>query len=159
MFGRFRWELCRCIQGMAWNDIKLKSLTSEYMDYIQFYRKNHDLSDEAREKVKLQIQKGRNNSREIFLIDYEAWIKSEANGALKINKVARELLATYCPFEKSIREKLSAQRPYEVAMARGKRNALKKKQELELKIRTIQKTTSEIPEEIMETHGFYSEMC
>ena len=44
-------------------------------------------------------------------------------------------------------------------MARGKRNALKKKQELELKIRTIQKTTSEIPEEIMETHGFYSEMC
>lgn len=52
--------------GMAWNDIKLKSLTSEYMDYIQFYRKNHDLSDEAREKVKPQIQKGRNNSREIF---------------------------------------------------------------------------------------------
>ena len=37
MFGRFRWELCRCIQGMQWNDVKVKSLTSEYMDYIQFY--------------------------------------------------------------------------------------------------------------------------
>lgn len=158
MFGRFRWELCRCIQGMAWNDVKVKSLTSEYMDYIQFYRKNRDLSDEARDKVKLQIQKSRNNSRETFLIDYEAWIKNEANGSMKMNKVARELLATYCPFEKEIRMRLNAQRPYEVAQARSFRNAQKKKQELELKIKALQKVTSEVPEEIMNTYRFYSEM-
>lgn len=158
MFGRFRWELCRCIQGMSWNDVKVKSLTSEYMDYIQFYRKNRDLSDDAREKVKLQIQKARNNSREIFLIDYEAWVKSEANGAIKMNKVARELLATYCPFEKTIRERLNAQRPYEIAQARSIRNAQKKKQELELKIKAIQKNTSEVPEEIMNTYKFYAEL-
>ncbi|MDE7203455.1 MAG: cyclic nucleotide-binding domain-containing protein [Lachnospiraceae bacterium] len=158
MFGRFRWELCRCIQGMAWNDVKVKSLTSEYMDYIQFYRKNRDLSDEARDKVKLQIQKSRNNSRETFLIDYEAWIKNEANGSMKMNKVARELLATYCPFEKEIRMKLNAQRPYEVAQARSFRNAQKKKQELELKIKTLQKVTTDVPEEIMNTYKFYAEM-
>ncbi len=158
MFGRFRWELCRCIQGMAWNDVKVKSLTSEYMDYIQFYRKNRDLSDEARDKVKLQIQKSRNNSRETFLIDYEAWIKNEANGSMKMNKVARELLATYCPFEKEIRMKLNAQRPYEVAQARSFRNAVKKKQELELKIKALQKVTPEVPKEIMDTYKFYAEM-
>lgn len=158
MFGRFRWEICRCIQGMAWNDVKVKSLTSEYMDYIQFYRKNRDLSDEAREKVKLQIQKGRNNSREIFLMDYEAWIKNEANGSMKMNKVARELLATYCPFEKSLRTKLNAQRPYEVAQARSMRNAQKKRQEFELKIKALQKVTDEIPDEMMNTYKFYAEM-
>lgn len=159
MFGRFRWELCRCIQGMAWNDVKVKSLTSEYMDYIQFYRKNRDLSDDAREKIKLQIQKARNNSREIFLIDYEAWVKSEANGAIKMNKVARELLATYCPFEKGIRTRLNAQRPYEIAQARSMRNAQKKKQELELKIKALQKNNSnaKVPEEIMNTYRFYLE--
>lgn len=157
MFGRFRWELCRCIQGMAWNDVKVKSLTSEYMDYIQFYRKNRELSDEAREKVKLQIQKGRNNSREIFLMDYEVWVKNEANGSMKMNKVAREILATYCPFAKELRTKLNAQRPYEVAMARGTREALKKKQEFELKIKALQKVTEEIPEEIMNTYKFYAE--
>ena len=156
--GRFRWELCRCIQGMAWNDVKVKSLTSEYMDYIQFYRKNRDLSDEAREKVKLQIQKGRNNSREVFLIDYEAWIKNEANGSMKMNKFARELLATYCPFEKTIREKLGAQRPYEIAMARYIRNAQKKKQEFVQKIKSIQRNTQDIPEEIMDTYKFYADM-
>lgn len=158
MFGRFRWELCRCIQGMAWNDVKVRSLTSEYMDYIQFYRKNRDLSDDAREKIKLQIQKARNNSRETFLIDYEAWVKSEANGSIKMNKVARELLATYCPFEKGLRMKLNAQRPYELAQARSIRNAQKKKQEFELKIRALQKTTSSIPDEIMNTYKFYSDM-
>ena len=158
MFGRFRWELCRCIQGMQWNDVKVKSLTSEYMDYIQFYRKNRDLSDEAREKIKLQIQKGRNNSREIFLIDYEMWIKNEANGAMKLNKVAREILATYCPFEKSLREKLGVQRPYEIAMARHGRNSQKKKQEFDLRIRAIQKETAEVPEEIMTTYHFYADL-
>jgi len=158
MFGRFRWELCRCIQGMAWNDVKVKSLTSEYMDYIQFYRKNRDLSDEARDKVKLQIQKARNNSREIFLIDYEAWVKNEANGSMKMNKVAREILATYCPFEKSLRMKLNAQRPYEAAQARSFRNAQKKKQEFELRIKALQKITLQVPDEIMNTYQFYSDM-
>ena len=158
MFGRFRWELCRCIQGMQWNDVKVKSLTSEYMDYIQFYRKNRELSDEAREKVKLQIQKARNNSREIFLIDYEFWVKSESNGSMKMNKVAREILATYCPFEKKLREKLGVKRPYEVAMARHGRNCQKKKQEFDLRIRAIQKESSDVPEEIMTTYKFYSEL-
>ena len=158
MFGRFRWELCRCIQGMAWNDVKVKSLTSEYMDYIQFYRKNRELSDEAREKVKIQIQKGRNNSREIFLMDYEIWVKNEVNGSMKMNKVARELVATYCPLEKSLRAKLGVQRPYEVAMARSIRNAVKKKQEFELKIKSIQKNTTYVPDEIMDTYKFYAEL-
>lgn len=158
MFGRFRWELCRCIQGMQWNDVKVKSLTSEYMDYIQFYRKNRDLSDEAREKVKLQIQKGRNNSREIFLIDYEAWIKSESNGSMKMNKVAREIVATYCPFEKTLREKLGAQRPYEIAMARFGRNSMKKKQEFELRIKAVQRETPDVPQEILDTYHFYADL-
>lgn len=158
MFGRFRWELCRCIQGMQWNDIKVKSLTSEYMDYIQFYRKNRDLSDEAREKVKMQIQKGRNNSREVFLIDYEAWVKSESNGSMKMNKVAREILATYCPFEKTLRQKLETQRPYEVAMARFGRNSMKKKQEFELRIKAIQRETPDVPQEILDTYHFYADL-
>lgn len=158
MFGRYRWELCRCIQGMAWNDVKVKSLTSEYMDYIQFYRKNRELSDEAREKIKLQIQKARNNSREIFLLDYEIWMRNECNGSMKMNKVAREIMATYCPFSKDIRTRLNGQRPYEVAMARGTREAFKKKQEFELKIKSIQKLTEEVPTEIIDTYKFYAEM-
>ena len=51
LIGRYRWEICRKILGVRWNDIREKSLTSEYCDYIQFYRKNHELSADAKEKI------------------------------------------------------------------------------------------------------------
>ena len=106
----------------------------------------------------MQIQKARNNSRETFLIDYESWIKNEANGSMKMNKVAREILATYCPFEKTLRMKLNTQRPYEVAQARSFRNSQKKKQEFELKLKALQKVTQKVPVEMMDTYKFYANM-
>jgi hypothetical protein len=158
VFGRFRWELCRTIQGTAWNNIKYKSLTSEYSDYIQFYRKNRDLSEEAKEKIKLQIQKGRNNLREIFVIDYEAWIKGEAMGGLRLNKVARELLATYCPFSLNIRKRLQGQPLFIDAMARFERNNTKKVRELDLRYRALEKDKIEITEELKETLTFFRDL-
>ncbi|MGB8451167.1 MAG: cyclic nucleotide-binding domain-containing protein [Anaerocolumna sp.] len=158
MLGRFRWELCRSIQGSAWNNIKYKSLTSEYADYIQFYRKNRDLSEEVKEKVKSQIQKGKGNYREIFVIDYEAWIKGEATGALRLNKVAREMFATYCPFGKPIRDRIKGQPLFADAMERFSRNTLKKKKELELRYRAIEKEGGELTEELMETFIFYRDL-
>ena len=35
LFGRFRWELCRTIQGAAWNNIQVKSLTSEKQGIVR----------------------------------------------------------------------------------------------------------------------------
>jgi hypothetical protein len=127
------------------------------MDYIQFYRKNHDLSDDAKDKVKLQIQKSRNNSRETFLLDYEAWIKNESNGSMKLNKVAREIMATYVPFNKELRERLNLQKPYELAQARFIRTSAKKKQEIAVRIKAVQKITSDVPSELMDTYKYYAE--
>lgn len=158
MVGRFRWELCRSIQGTSWNNIKEKSLTSEYMDYIQFYKKNNELSEERKEKLKLQIQRNRNNSREIFAADYEAWIKGEAMGALKLNKYVRELLATYCPFSKQIRDKIRMQPLFEDAMARYHRNKAKKIHELELRYHALQKDQIELTNELIDTMKFYKEL-
>ena len=74
--GRFRWEMCRKIQGVRWNDVTEASLTSEYSDYIQYYRKNHDLSADAKEKVKNALYKSKNNYREVFVKDYQSWTAS-----------------------------------------------------------------------------------
>ena len=38
--------------------------------------------------------------------DYENWIKFEAKGSFRLNKVARNILFTYCPFGAGIREEL-----------------------------------------------------
>ena len=77
---------------------------------------------------------------------------------MKVNKVAREILATYCPFEKTLRQKLGTQRPYEVAMARFGRNSMKKKQEFELRIKAIQRETPDVPQEILDTYHFYADL-
>jgi hypothetical protein len=102
--ARYRWEICRKIQGVHWNDIREKSLTSEYCDYVQFYKKNHELSADAKEKIQIALKRGRNNYREVFVKDYMNWIKFESQGSFRLNKVAREILLTYCPFAKPIRE-------------------------------------------------------
>ncbi|WP_167957158.1 cyclic nucleotide-binding domain-containing protein [Anaerosporobacter faecicola] len=157
VLGRFHWELCRSIQGTAWNNIKYKSLTSEYVDYIQFYRKNRDLSPETKERIKLQIQKGKNNSREIFVIDYVNWIKNESKGAIRLNKYVRELLAMYCPFNKKIRDRLMAQPLFAEAMNRFNREHAKKIHEIELRYKALEKEKIDLTEELIATRDFYNE--
>lgn len=156
-FGRFRWELCRTMMGTSWNNIQYKSLTSEYSDYIQFYRKNKDLSEERKEKIKLQIAKGKGNTREIFLLDYELWIKAEAMGAIRLNKIAREILTMYCPFNKEIRNALESQPTYAEAIAKFKRENLKKARELELRYHALTKQGITLTQPLLDTLSFYKD--
>ena len=104
--GRYRWEICRKILGVRWNDIREKSLTSEFYDYVQFYRKNRDLSQEAKEKVKAELVHAKNNYREVFVEDYMNWMKYESQGNFRLNKVSRRIISEYVPFRTEVRKKL-----------------------------------------------------
>lgn len=106
--GEYRWEMCKRIQGVRWNDVTDRSLTSEYCDYIQFYRKNMDLSPDNKEKVKAALQKAKKNYKEMFVNDYITWIMYEGNGAPRLNKVARSILFMYCPFSLEVRTRLAS---------------------------------------------------
>ena len=114
----FRWEMCKRVQGARWNDISEASLTSEYFDYIQFYRKNRELSADAKDKIKLSMQKAKNSYKEMFIRDYEAWVLYEGVGSPRLNKVSRNIIFTYCPFSKEIRTKLMANPLYKETMTR-----------------------------------------
>ena len=109
--GEFRWELCKRIQGARWNDLSERSLTSDYVDYIDTFKKNHDLSDEAKERIKAAMIKHRNSYKEMFVADYSTYIQYESSGALRHNKVVRFILFNYCPFSKVIREGAIATNP------------------------------------------------
>ena len=156
--GRFRWEMCRTMMGLAWNNIQIKSLTSEYCDYLQYYRKNHELSEERKEKVKAQIQKAKGSTKEAFVLDYEVWIKYESAGAVRLNKVARELLATYCPLGAELRNQLRSQPIFEDAMGRFERGKSKKVYELELRYRALEREKGELPEALTETMNYYKNL-
>ena len=113
--GEFRWEMCKRMQGARWNDVSNLSLTSEYFDYLQFFKKNKDLSTDAKEKCRQQLMRVKNRFRESFVLDYMAWITYEAKGTPHMNKVVRKIFMTYCPFSASYREALK-KNPFYSAM-------------------------------------------
>ena len=113
--GEFRWEMCKRMQGSRWNDVSNLSLTSEYFDYLQFYKKNKDLSTEAKEKCRQQLARVKNRFRESFILDYIAWITYESKGTPHMNKITRKIFMTYCPLSASYRESLKMN-PFYTAM-------------------------------------------
>lgn len=110
--GEYRWEMCKRVQSSRWNDVSDPSLTSEYFDYIQFYRKNNDLSPDAKEKIKTGLARAKNSYKEMFVRDYIQWIYFEGTGSPRLNKVVRKIMFKYCPFSHSIREKLAVNPMY-----------------------------------------------
>lgn len=153
--GRYRWEICRKIQGVHWNDIREKSLTAQYCDYLQFYRKNHDLSTEAKEKIKNALLRGRNNYREVFVKDYQNWMKYESKGSYRLNKIAREILITYCPFAKQIREELKGNPMYQNALQRFDLVNAKTVQRIQGVYDKYQKAGGKITQELVDNLEYY----
>ena len=146
--GDFRWEMCKRVQGARWNDISEASLTSEYFDYIQFYKKNRDLSPDAKDKIKLNMQKAKNSFKEMFIRDYESWILFEGAGSPRLNKIARAILFSYCPFSKEIRDKLKMNPLYKDTMDRYDIKLAQKIHHYDNLFQKLKNIGAEIPPEI-----------
>ena len=154
MTGEYRWEICRRTQGARWNDLSDPSLTSEYCDYIQFYKKNNELSPEAKEKIKTALTKARNSFKEMFVRDYIIWVLYEGKGSPRMNKLARKILFTYCPFPKEIRDKLISNPLYGEVIEKWK---LKKAQEIHRfsnAVKKIENSGKNVPEELRRQQAF-----
>ena len=145
MTGEFRWELCKRVQGVRWNDVTDPSLTSLYCDYVQFYRKNNLLSPEMKEKVKLSLQRCRNSFKEMFVQDYITYILYEGNGSPRLNKVARQILFEFCPPDAEGIERLSKNPTYMELIKQMQFKQEQKLQRYEGLERKLLKETGSIP--------------
>lgn len=148
MCGEFRWELCRRIQGARWNDLSDPSLTAEYCDYMETFKRNRELTSEQKEKIKSDYRKYRNSTKEMFVHDYMAFIMFESRGSLRVNKVARAVLFKYCPFRKAIRAELIKNGMYTKIIERYN---MKNAHELHISDMVLQKLQNgkhEVPPEI-----------
>lgn len=157
LLAHFRWEKCRSEMGAQWNNYRYPSLTSEYTDYLQFYKKNNDLSPDRKEKVKAQLQQCNNRHRDVFAKDYQDWIMREAVGAMKLNKIVRDIMFTYCPFASKLAEGLVIQNAYQEAA----RRYMTEKRKVEKNIATAQSRFDKIgvplPEEVERTKKYLLE--
>ena len=153
--GRYRWEICRHVQGSYWNDYRVKSLTAEYYDYLQFYRKNKDLSADAKEKLKSALLHARNNFREVFVLDYVNWIKYESQGSFRLNKITRDILTRYCPFSREIRTSLSNNPLYQNAFGKLEIENKKNTKRLHALYKKYEDAGGEITADLNENLKFY----
>lgn len=156
VMGKYRWEICRRIQGSYWNVATEKSLTSEYYDYLLFYKKNKDLLEQQKEKLKSLLINCRNNYSEVFAKDYETWINYESKGASKLNKISRNILAKYCPFNKDIRKVLRSNPIFTDCIDYYERHMLNDRRKYDNLIKVIQTKNIPVPKEIEETRAYYS---
>lgn len=152
--GEYRWEMCKRIQGARWNDVSEPSLTSEYFDYIQFYKKNRELSADAKDKVKLSMQKAKNSFKEMFIRDYESWIIYEGTGSPRLNKVARGILFSYCPFAKEVRDRLKVNPLYKDTMDRYGIKQSQKIHHMDNLIQKIKNSGAAVPAEIADQRAY-----
>lgn len=149
--GEYRWEMCKRIQGARWNDVSERSLTSEYSEYLQSYRKNTELSVEIKEKIKTDLGRHRNNAKEMFVADYMIWILYESGGSPRLNKVVRAILFTYCPFAKEVRERLRTNPLYADVLDKYEIRLSQKTRMMDRLYQKYRNSGTEIPKEIIAT--------
>ncbi len=146
--AQFRWELCKRVQGVHYSDISDPSLTAEYVNYLQFYKKMSELSDDMKEKVRASLKKYGNNYRSVFASEYELYINNESNGIPKLNRVAREILFKYCTLSKKYRDALSVNPQYRKLLDAWRISQDEKEHTLDLFSRKILTMTKELPKEV-----------
>ena len=150
LVGEFRWEMCKTEQGVHWNDVTDPSLTALYCDYLQFYRKNSQLSLEVREKISISLKNNANNFKKVFISDYYTYIKYESQNALRLNKQARSILFTFCPFSRNVVAGLSDNPQFAQLIAKHEAEVKQKEKMLNNLCVKFDKAGMGIPSEIKE---------
>ncbi|MCL2235662.1 MAG: hypothetical protein FWB98_04365 [Defluviitaleaceae bacterium] len=152
--GEFRWEMCKRVQGARWSDATYPSLTSEYFTYLQFYRNNKDLSMDAKSSVKTEIMRARNVYRAVFVNNYTDWLMYECNGSQRLNKVARKIMAMYCPFPEEIRERLATNPQYSEPLKLRNLQNKQAVQKLANMMQKVEKMGKPVPQELQDQMKF-----
>ena len=148
--GEYRWEMCKRIQGPRWNDLSERSLTSEYFDYIQFYKKNTELSPTTKEKIKTALQKSRGSFKEMFVRDYISYILFEGTGSPRLTKIARTILFTYCPFAKPVRNTLAGNPIFKDLMERYDVRQKQHIHRIDMLKKRVENSGIDIPQELQD---------
>ncbi len=143
----FRWELNRTMKGAMWADPIEGGVTGEFFDYVNTYKKNSNLSAEAKEKIKEKFRSLRTN-RDRFAEDYMMWVMFEKDGIMKLNAVVREMFFKHIPFPHALRERLENMPAFTKYATRYKNISKKNMEAYERRFKKYQNKDGELPPEI-----------
>ena len=153
--AEFRWAMGQASAGNNWTDPIEGGLVGAYYDYITYFRKNTEISAEAKERLASFVRKTK-SEKERFSIDYLTWVDSEFNGMMKLTQAARAIFYKFCPFPVATRRELAARPAYETLETRFIRNRDKEKLKLKSRILKYEKQNKAVPEEVRSYAEFLS---
>lgn len=153
--GTYRWEMCKTTMGPDWNNISVSSLTADYTDYVQFYYKSKELSEEIKEKLGEDFKRFRDD-RARFVNDYSVYMRFESEGSQRMNRVSRKIFTKHVPFSKEIRERLLKLPSYTDVVQKSINIRKKKANELTPRYTKYERENKALPKELTETRKFYN---
>ena len=101
--------------------------------------------------MKAQLQQCGNRHKDVFARDYVDWILREATGAMKLNRVARDIMFTYCPLATTIAEGLLSQNAYRDAARRYMTEKNKREKEISQAYSRFERAGEKVPKEVERT--------
>ncbi len=146
--ANFRWELQKAIAGYNWTDPVEGGLVGAYYDYISFFRKNPDITPEAKERLAEFIKRTKSD-KDRFTEDYRTWIQFEYTGSMRLNPAARDIFYRFCPFPAAIRKEMEKRPMFAATANRFKNRREKEKSRIENKVTKLRKTGKALPEELI----------
>ncbi|MEM7180745.1 MAG: cyclic nucleotide-binding domain-containing protein, partial [Spirochaetota bacterium] len=152
--GSFRWELTKEIAGVDWLNPGVPSITSAYNDYAEFYKKNKDLSIEQKEKITEEFRRFRSH-KDRFINDYISWVKSEAEGIQKLNRVVRNIFYRHIPFAPEIRQRVATMPAYIDINTRFTNIRNREFKEKETRYRKYQNLPGGLPKKLQDNLDYY----
>ncbi len=149
----FRWELQKSIAGYNWTDPVEGGVVGVYYDYIQYYRKNPNITPEAKERLAEFIKKTKSD-KDRFAQDYANWVAFEYEGKMRLNGYVRDIFYRFCPFPGKIREVMAQKPDFKVMENRFQSRRLKDSLRLKSKMIKFEKKGVPLPGELMEYSRF-----
>ncbi len=153
--GGYRFELSKDLAGAMWMHPVDGGLAGQYYDYMTYFKKNPNLSMEAKEKIANDFKRYR-TTRDRFVNDYVQWMRYEKDGILRLNKVTREIFYKNVPFKKAIRDKLASFPAYEEIHRRFTNIMKRELTNLKARYHKYTKDGGELPEELQSNLDFYT---
>ena len=152
--GEFRWEMCRRVQGVRWNDLSDPSLTSEYCDYLQFFNKNQELPQAVKDAIRQELLRAKNNYRAVFVSNYADWLMYEANSSPRLNRNVRRMMLEYCTFSAPVREKLASNPQYSELLNKLNIKRQKRAKHVASIIQKVTRAGKPVPQELLDEMEF-----
>ncbi|MCK5736985.1 MAG: hypothetical protein KAH21_10925, partial [Spirochaetaceae bacterium] len=143
----FRWELQKSIAGYSWTDPVEGGMVGSYYDYISFYKKNPEISSEAKKRLADFIKKTKSD-KDRFAKDYITWVVSEYDGMVRLNNAARDIFYRFAPFPTAVREELAKKPMYGNLEIKFKNRRKKELLKVKTKLIKFEKQNLPLPEDL-----------